>query len=432
MSPQRVFISYRRADTAHFVGRLQEVLGERYGRDSVFMDVEDIRPGQDYVIAIDTAVSSSRVLLVVIGSGWVSAERDGLRRLDNPQDRLRLEVEAGLRHSTHVIPVLVDDAAMPRSRELPESLVPLSRHHAIRIRHDSFRADTSRLFEILDQYLGEGARSPTRSPTRWLTVGLLSAFVLGLVVYQADGSAAVAASRNLRGHWAADDPRAVLLWLLPALSALLALVLVAVRRAAGVALGCLLGASLWVLTSLVFVTSRADGVTTPAHLLALGVLILAMASLVLAEPRLRAPVKANRGSPAAAGALLLAAAIVLRVGATAIATSLTGGDSGFDLGVAAGQPPFWLSVLIPLVICLPAVVARLDDVQAQTLRTAAWLQILYPVYFRLVTLGDAPKASQAALDAAVFLAGCVCTLLAVRAGQGGGARREHVSQLVGG
>jgi hypothetical protein len=428
MSPQRVFISYRRADTAHFVGRLQEVLGERYGRDSVFMDVEDIRPGQDYVIAIDTAVSSSRVLLVVIGSGWVSAERDGRRRLDNPQDRLRLEVEAGLRHTTHVIPVLVDDASMPRSRELPESLVPLSRHHAIRIRHDSFRADTTRLFEILDQYLGEGSQSPTR----WLTVGLLTAFVLGLVAYQSSGAAAVAASRNRSAPWAADDPRAVLLWLLPALSALLALVLVAVRKAPGVALGCLLGAAVWVLTSLVFVVSRADGVTTPAHLLALAVLVLAMASLLIGEPRLRAPVSANRGGPAVAGALLLGAAIVLRVGATAVAASLTGGDNGFDLADAAGKAPFWLSVLVPLVICLPAVVARLGDEQSQALRTAAWLQILYPVYFRLVTLGDAPRPSQAALDAAIFVAGSVCTLLAVRAGQSGGARRDRVRQLVGG
>jgi hypothetical protein len=419
MSSQRVFISYRRADTAHFVGRLQEVIGDRYGRDSVFMDVEAIRPGEDYVVAIDTAVSSSRVLLVVIGSGWVNAERDGRRRLDNPQDRLRLEVEAGLRHSTHVIPVLVDDAAMPRSRELPESLVPLSRHHAIRIRHDSFRGDTMHLFEILDQYLGE----TSTSPTRWFTIGLLVAFVLGLVAYRSDGAAAVAASRNPHGGWAADDPRAAVLWLLPVLPALLALVLVALRRSAGVALGCLVGAWLWVLTSLVFVTWRAGGVTTPAHLLALAVLLLAMGSLVVGSPELRAAVRANRGGPAAAAAFLLAAAVVLRVGATAIAASLVGGGSGLDLGRAAGTPPFWLAVLVPLVICLPAVLARLDDSQAQALRTAAWLQILYPLYFRAVSVGDASDVQKAAVEAVVFLAGCVCMLLSVRAGQGGAARR---------
>jgi hypothetical protein len=421
MSSERVFISYRRADTAHFVGRLQEVLGERYGRDSVFMDVEAIRPGEDYVVAIDTAVSSSRVLLVVIGNGWVTAERDGRRRLDNPQDRLRLEVEAGLRHTTHVIPVLVDDAAMPRSRDLPESLVPLSRHHAIRLRHDSFRTDLTHLFEILDQYLGESSQAATR----WLTVGLLAVFLLGLTAYRSDGAAAVAASRN-QGRWAADDPWAVLLWLLPALPVLLALGLVAARRAPGVALGCLLGAWLWIATSLAFVASRAHGTTAPAHLVALVVLLLGVASLTVGEPALRAPVRANRGGPAAAAALLLGAAIVLRVGATAISESLTGGSSGFDLADSAGKAPFWLSVLVPLLVCLPAVVARLGAAQAQALRTMAWLQILYPVYFRLVTYGDvdADRQPASAVEGVLFLAGCVCMLLSVRAGQSGATHRS--------
>ena len=430
MSSQRVFISYRRADTAHFVGRLQEVISERYGRDSVFMDVEDIRPGQDYVVAIDSAVSSSRVLLVVIGNGWVSAERDGLRRLDNPQDRLRLEVEAGLRHTTHVIPVLVDDAAMPRTRDLPESLVPLSRHHAIRIRHDSFRGDTTHLFEILDQYLGE----TSRSSTRWVTIGLLALFVVGLATYQQTGAAAVAASRSPSGDWASNDPRAVLLWLLPGLVCLLALGLVAVGKAPGMALGCLIGAWLWVLTSLVFVTWRAGGVTTTAHLLALVVLLAAMGSLIVGQPGLRAHLGANRGGSALAGTLLLVAAVVLRGGASAIASKLTGGGSGFDLAHATGQPPFWLSVLIPLLICVPAIFVRLDGAQAQTLRTAAWLQILYPAYFRSVSLADAPDLSRAAVEAGVFLVGCVCILLSVRAGaaltrpaagEGGPPPRRH-------
>jgi hypothetical protein len=417
MSAERVFISYRRADTSHFVGRLQEVISERYGRDSVFMDVESIRPGEDYVIAIDDAVSRSRVLLVVIGSGWLAAETDGRRRLDNPQDRLRLEVEAGLRHTTHVIPVLVDEASMPKTGQLPESLVPLSRHHAIRIRHDSFRGDTTHLFEILDQYLGE----TSRSPTRWLTVALLGVLALGLVIYQTEGSAAVAESRSPRGEWAADDVRARLLWLMPVLPAALALGLIAVRKAPGVALGCLLGATLWVLTSLVFVAWRAAGITTTTHLVALLVLLLAIVSLVLGEPRLRAPVGANRGAPAAAAALLMVAAIVLRVGATAIAATLTGNHAGFDLADQASQPPFWLSVLIPLLICLPAVLARLNDAQAQTLRTVAWLQIAYPIYFRAVSLGDARDVPQAAVSAVIFVAGCVCLLLSVRAGQRGAA-----------
>jgi hypothetical protein len=420
MTAERVFISYRRADTSHFVGRLQEVISERYGRDSVFMDVESIRPGQDYVVAIDSAVSRSRVLLVVIGSSWLSADSQGLRRIDNPQDRLRLEVEAGLRHTTHVIPVLVDSASMPKTRDLPESLVPLSRHHAIRISHDSFRGDTAHLFEILDQYL----RETSPSPARWVSVGLLVAFVLGLVAYRSAGAEAVAASRDPRGNWAQDDLRATLLWLLPVLPAVLAAILVAARKAPGAALGCLIGSILWVVTSLVFVSWRAEGVTTGAHLVALVVLVLAVGALLVAEPRLRSPVRQNRGGPASAAALLLAASIALRVGAPAVAHAVSGDTSAFDWGHEVAQPTFWLSVLIPVVICLPAVLARLDDEQAQALRTAAILQILYPLFFRSVTIADANDPALAATDAAVFLAGCVCMLLSVRAGQSGVAGRS--------
>ena len=164
---------------------------------------------------------------------------------------------------------------------------------------------------------------------------------------------AVAASRDPRGNWAQDDLRATLLWLLPVLPVVLAAILVAARKAPGAALGCLIGSILWVVTSLVFVSWRAAGVTTGAHLLALVVLVLA-ARTCWSRSRGSAPVRRqNRGGPALAAALLLAVSIALRVGAPAVARAVTGDTSVFDWGHEVAQPTFWLSVLIPVVICLP-------------------------------------------------------------------------------
>src|SRR5680860_417496 len=127
----RVFVNYRRNDTRHVAGRLRDLIVARFGENSVFVDVESIEPGLDYVTAIDTAVGSCQVMLVLIGDRWLDASNDqGLRRIDDPNDRLRLEIEAGLRHQTRVIPVLIDSASMPKSKDLPAPLAPLARHQA--------------------------------------------------------------------------------------------------------------------------------------------------------------------------------------------------------------------------------------------------------------------------------------------------------------
>jgi hypothetical protein len=110
-----IFISYRRQETRHLAGRLYDRLAARFGLDQVFMDVATIEPGVDFAEAIDQAVGACRVLLAVIGSHWLTAADDaGQRRLDHPDDLVRLEVEAALARNVRVIPILVDDAVMPR------------------------------------------------------------------------------------------------------------------------------------------------------------------------------------------------------------------------------------------------------------------------------------------------------------------------------
>ena len=119
-----IFVSYRRDNSRHFAGRLSDRLAERFGAGEIFMDVDSIRPGADFDEAIDAAVASCEVLLVLIGPNWVNAVGDGGRRLDDP---VVLEVTAALRRRISVVPVLVDGAAVPRRVDLPPVIGDLAR-----------------------------------------------------------------------------------------------------------------------------------------------------------------------------------------------------------------------------------------------------------------------------------------------------------------
>jgi hypothetical protein len=115
-SPGKVFISYRREDAAYPAGWLYERLADRFGASRVFKDVDSIEPGDDFVAEITSAVESCEALLAVIGNQWLEAtNKDGQRRLDDPQDWVRLEIEAALERDVRVVPVLVEDARMPRA-----------------------------------------------------------------------------------------------------------------------------------------------------------------------------------------------------------------------------------------------------------------------------------------------------------------------------
>lgn len=149
----KLFISYRREETAGHAGRLYDAIAARFGDENVFMDVE-LAPGLDFVEQIQTAVDDCRALLVVIGPRWVStasAGGDGTPRLAEPGDFVRLEVETALRRAdVRVIPVLVAGAIMPRPEQLPESLRTLARRNAIELSDGRWRFDVGRLVDALD------------------------------------------------------------------------------------------------------------------------------------------------------------------------------------------------------------------------------------------------------------------------------------------
>lgn len=149
-----VFISYRRADSAGHAGRLRDALAEHFGAERVFMDMDSIGYGADFARAIEQAVGSSAVLIVVIGREWLSvADEQGRPRLENSDDFVRLEVEAGLKRGLTVIPALVEGARMPGAAALPEPLKGLAVRNAIELSDNRWQYDVGQLVEAVEEGL---------------------------------------------------------------------------------------------------------------------------------------------------------------------------------------------------------------------------------------------------------------------------------------
>src|SRR4029450_444950 len=110
---------------------------------------------------ITAAVASCDVLLALIGDQWVTiADEEGRRRIDDPDDFVRLEIEAALTRNVRVIPILVGGATMPRADELPPSMAMLVRRQALGLSPERFDFDTSRLLKVLDRTLAEVRAAP--------------------------------------------------------------------------------------------------------------------------------------------------------------------------------------------------------------------------------------------------------------------------------
>lgn len=156
---QNIFISYRRKDSAGYAGRIFDRLAEVYGTQRVFMDIDTIEPGQDFVNAIEKAVKSCEVMIVLMGPSWINVkDESGNRRICNSNDFVHLEIKKALEHKVHVIPVLVGGAVMPSQEELPKDLSDLSRRNAIEITDTRFRYDMGRLVDAIDKKVSLGSR----------------------------------------------------------------------------------------------------------------------------------------------------------------------------------------------------------------------------------------------------------------------------------
>jgi hypothetical protein len=160
-----IFISYRRDDSAGYAGRLYDRLIPHFGAQRVFMDVEGIELGTDFVAAIEEAVGSCRVLIVIIGDEWLkTTDAAGRRRLEDPHDFIRLETVTALQRGIRVVPVLVGGAFMPRADELPDDLKPLARRQAIEISHKQWDATTAELIRALEAILSPDGAATDPAP----------------------------------------------------------------------------------------------------------------------------------------------------------------------------------------------------------------------------------------------------------------------------
>jgi CHASE2 domain-containing sensor protein len=164
------FISYRRDQSSWPARILRDELVRRFGEAQVFMDSDSIDAGQQWPDRLEKAISGASVVLVLIGPSWADARsRDGARRLENPGDWVRLEVEAALSHEQiAVVPVLLDGASMPSSDGLPDSLKPLGNRHALSLSAERWSDDVEDLIESIQSgrirdYLAK-QESPAPSP----------------------------------------------------------------------------------------------------------------------------------------------------------------------------------------------------------------------------------------------------------------------------
>jgi hypothetical protein len=135
----KIFINYRREDSIAVAGRLHDRLAEAFGRDNLFMDVDNIPVGINFEDYLNNQVAQCDAMLSVIGPSWLNAKDEtDQRRLDKPNDFVAIEITAALARKILVIPVLIDGTHMPRESDLPVSLKPFALRNAIQIRNANF------------------------------------------------------------------------------------------------------------------------------------------------------------------------------------------------------------------------------------------------------------------------------------------------------
>ena len=152
---KEIFISYRRSDSNELVGRLCDHLIKRYGKRAVFRDVLAISPGENFDEAISNALEDTIIFIPIIGDDWLTVtDQNGTRRLDSETDFVRREIKFALDNERRIVPMLIQDASIPKKEELPESLAELTDWNALELRDDpDFGNDLKRLYETIDPHL---------------------------------------------------------------------------------------------------------------------------------------------------------------------------------------------------------------------------------------------------------------------------------------
>lgn len=178
-----IFVSYRRDDTRQAAGRLADDLADHFGSARIFRDIEGIDPGVEFAQALNQALATCAVMLVLIGPKWLEiCDAQGRRRLDDPNDWIRQEISTALRRGIRVVPVLIDGAALPDEAVLSDDLKPLVRRQALELADSRWRGDLQRLVDTLAklpglplQSSGQDSAPPKSRKKLWIgiVVGVL-------------------------------------------------------------------------------------------------------------------------------------------------------------------------------------------------------------------------------------------------------------------
>lgn len=192
----RIFLSYRRDDAAGYAGRLEDALERRLGAGTAFRDLDDIAPGADFVREIRARLAQARAVVVIIGPRWLG-EAGGARRIDDPADFVRIEVQEALASGVPVVPLLLPGATVPGASALPEPLAALARRHAMTLGDVHWEADVDRLVTAL------GMKPARRAVWPWALGGaLVAALAVGAACRWWPGAAGDDA--RLAGVWQAE------------------------------------------------------------------------------------------------------------------------------------------------------------------------------------------------------------------------------------
>jgi hypothetical protein len=198
----KIFISYRRDDSTGYAGRLADHLAQVFGVSQIFRDYDDIAPGQNFVETIQHNLEAADVLLVLMGPNWLNFKNAAnQQRLFAADDFVRMEIETALRRGIKIIPILLNDAAMPSVPQLPESINGLAFQQAIELTDSRWEHDIEVLVQCLIGLVKPDPNHPTQKKHWWLTLSI----AFGLLVLVAASAWLYQIQTDFSGHWYFED-----------------------------------------------------------------------------------------------------------------------------------------------------------------------------------------------------------------------------------
>lgn len=158
---RKVFISYRRAEAEYAAGALGRELRRYFGDEQVFRDKEDVGGGVAWKRQVLHEIDRDAALLILIGPDWANIkDAQGKRRLDDPEDAVRLEIADGIRDGAAILPVLLENAQMPEESDLPPDLRQLADVNALKLRDGDWDYDLKNILRTLERSGFKPANSP--------------------------------------------------------------------------------------------------------------------------------------------------------------------------------------------------------------------------------------------------------------------------------